>query len=154
MTALFGTTIEVITYVCSAISLLPSIAVIFCYWYFPHIRTFVTKTIMWLAVAEFISSVGRYIPDCTTFGFLEQFTALSTLCWMATVAAVQYLTVVKHFPSLHRYETLFHIFNWGFPLIDAAVQFPLPSRLHRPHPSRARPKHNKIKKDHRCRRRL
>ena len=121
MTAIFGEDIQVITYISATISFLSCLAVILCFWLFPHVRTFVTRIIFFLAIAELISAVGRYVQDCTTFAAISQFAGLSTFFWMATVGLVQYLTVVKHYRILYKYEIAFHVINWGVPLIDAII---------------------------------
>ena len=121
MTAITGTDIEIITYISSTVSALAALAVISCYYFVPQVRTFVTKIIFYLAIAELLSALSRYVQDCVAFAALSQFTGLATFCWMATVAIVQYLTVVKHYRVLYKFEIIFHIINWGFPIIDTII---------------------------------
>ena len=114
----------------ATLSMLGSGFIIASYVCFPRLRTFPYRLIMWLSVADFVSSfsyllgISKDLDSCTENGrctfaaLLNQFFGVASFVWTAVVAYNCYAVLVQQKGrAVEGYAMKYHAVAWGLPLL-------------------------------------
>lgn len=125
----------------TSFSTLGSILVLSFFYFFPSLRTFRGRLVLYLTVANLIwilsivvglssfiqgsgsgtsSSLKINSSLCQAQGFFLPWFIVSEDFWVATIAIFMYLTIVQKM-NVKKFEWVFHVVNWGIPFIISLI---------------------------------
>ena len=115
---------QLLAYIAAGIALLANSLLIFFYLYIPEVRTFFVKLLFYLSICDWFTAASMFFMGhynsivCHVQAGFMQFFPSASFFWMASVAITMYMQVAKHKHYMWKYELLYHIIVWPFPIIS------------------------------------
>ena len=131
---------RILAYLSGGISLFFNSLLILFYIGIPEVRTFFVKLLFYLSICDWFLAVSMFFNDnnnkndphgalCIIQAGFQQFFASATFNWMIAVAFTMYMTVCKHKQYMWKYELLYHILVWPFPIITTIIIYSIQQYL-------------------------
>ncbi len=115
--------LKYISFCCSALSILSSTLIIFSYVKFTHLRSIAFKFIVYMSIADLISSIARFLSLvsfysefdprlCKMQAFVINWFQLSSLCWTVVISWSAWCSVIRNYNVLNVKEVYFLAFGY------------------------------------------
>eukprot|EP00743_Colponemidia_sp_Colp-15_P003637 GILK01003926.1.p1 GENE.GILK01003926.1~~GILK01003926.1.p1 ORF type:complete len:317 (-),score=26.39 GILK01003926.1:333-1283(-) len=123
-------TLTIVNMAASALSLVGSSFIIFCYWYFKNLRRFAFKLVFILACSDAAYEIANLLGDpadgsglCYVQAVLVSYFGLTSVLWSGVIAYTVYETVISQNGHVSVRIKAFHIFVWTTAFILTALPF-------------------------------
>eukprot|EP01084_Bolivina_argentea_P079810 144685_1 len=119
---------EILAYIGGGASLFSNSLLLIFYLSIPEVRTFFVKLLFYLSICDWFSSISLFFIGsesnrtlCNIQAGFQQFFSVSSIFWMSAISFTMYMTVTKHKQYMWKYELLYHILIWPFPIISTII---------------------------------
>lgn len=122
---------QILAYISGGISLFANSLLLLFYFCIPEVRTFFVKLLFYLSICDWALALSMFFnynnkedthgTFCMIQAGFQQFFSCATFFWMVAVAFTMYMTVCKHRQYMWKYELLYHILVWPFPIISTII---------------------------------
>jgi len=127
-------TLFALTVICSTLSFLGSLFIIFNYCAFREFKqNFAFKLIFCVAIGDFLSSVGNFLgnPDnetvCIVQGMFAELGALTSICWVTAISLSIWLVISRETPPTNedtaQWLKKMHMVVWSYIIVCVLLPF-------------------------------
>lgn len=118
---------EIVAFTTALISVISTSLLIIFYIKMPSVRTYFVKLLFYLAICDLITALSQYIVNgkiaCSIQAGFLQFWSCASLFWMAAITVTMYSTVVRMKKYMWKYELLYHILCWPWPILSTIIMY-------------------------------
>ena len=120
---------KLLAYSSAGLSLIFNTFQLWFYLSIPEVRTFFVKLLFYLSFCDWFTALSVFIPGesnsiiCHIQAGFQQFFSSSSFMWMVAVAFTMFMTITKGKQYMWKFELLYHILVWPFPIITTIVMY-------------------------------